>query len=80
MCNTPAQIRHEYVQRHQKVGIRRFLRNVHRVRVRHHCWGAIVKVTALIFVLLALAMGTGAAMVASVQKEPVLLACGGPNC
>jgi hypothetical protein len=39
-----------------------------------------MKVTALIFVLLALAMGTGVAMVASVQKEPVLLACGGPNC
>jgi hypothetical protein len=39
-----------------------------------------VKVIALIAVLLALAMGAGAAMVASVHKEPVLLACGGPNC
>jgi hypothetical protein len=39
-----------------------------------------VKVTTLIVVLLALAMGTGAAMVTSVHKEPVLLACGGPNC
>jgi hypothetical protein len=39
-----------------------------------------VKITTLIVVLLALAMGTGAAMVASVRKEPVLLACGGPNC
>jgi hypothetical protein len=39
-----------------------------------------VKITALIFVLLALAMGTGVAMVASIKKEPVLLACGGSNC
>jgi hypothetical protein len=39
-----------------------------------------VKITALIVVLLALAVGMGAAMVASVHKEPVLLACGGPNC
>jgi hypothetical protein len=39
-----------------------------------------MKITALIFVLLALAMGTGIAMVASVKKEPVLLACEGPNC
>jgi hypothetical protein len=43
-------------------------------------WGVTVKITALILVLLTLAMGTGAAMVVSVQKEPVLLACGGPNC
>jgi hypothetical protein len=42
--------------------------------------GGSMKVTALIFVLLALAMASGGAMVASVQKEPVLLACGGPNC
>jgi len=42
--------------------------------------GGVVKITALIFVLLALAMGAGGAMVASVKKEPVLLACGGPNC
>jgi hypothetical protein len=39
-----------------------------------------MKITAVIFVLLALAMGTGVAVVASVHKEPVLLACGGPNC
>jgi len=39
-----------------------------------------VKITALIFVLLALAMGAGVAMIASVKKEPVFLACGGPNC
>jgi hypothetical protein len=39
-----------------------------------------MKITAAIFVLLALATGTGVAMVASVHKEPVLLACGGPNC
>jgi hypothetical protein len=42
--------------------------------------GGIVKVTALIAVLLALAMASGSAMVISVKKEPVLLACGGPNC
>jgi hypothetical protein len=51
----------------------------YRVRGHDHL-GAIVKITALIFVLLALATGTGVAMVASVHKEPVLLACGGPNC
>jgi hypothetical protein len=39
-----------------------------------------MKITAAIFVLLALAMGTGVAMVASVHKEPVLLARGRPNC
>jgi hypothetical protein len=39
-----------------------------------------MKITAAIFVLLALATGTGVAMVESVHKEPVLLACGGPNC
>jgi hypothetical protein len=39
-----------------------------------------MKITALIFVLLALAMGTCATMIVSVQKEPVLLACGGPDC
>jgi hypothetical protein len=39
-----------------------------------------MKVTALIAVLLALAMASGSAMVVSVKKEPVLLACGGPNC
>jgi hypothetical protein len=39
-----------------------------------------VKITALIIGLLALAIASGAAMVASVHKEPVLLACGGPNC
>jgi hypothetical protein len=39
-----------------------------------------VKITVLIFALLAIAMGAGAAMVVSVKKEPVLLACGGPNC
>ena len=39
-----------------------------------------MKIIALIFVLLALAIGTGGAMVASVKKEPVFLACGGPNC
>jgi hypothetical protein len=39
-----------------------------------------VKFTALVFALLALATATGAAMVVSVHKEPVLLACGGPNC
>jgi uncharacterized iron-regulated membrane protein len=58
----------------QKAGKRRFLRNIHR-------WGgSIVKITALIIVLLVLAMATGTAMVVSVQKEPVLLACGGLNC
>jgi hypothetical protein len=57
----------------EKAGKRRFLRNIHR-------WGgSIVKITALI-VLLALAMTTGTAMIVSVQKEPVLLACGGVNC
>jgi hypothetical protein len=50
------------------------------VRARDNILGGIVKITALIVVLLALAVGTGAAMVASVHKEPVLLACGGPNC
>jgi hypothetical protein len=39
-----------------------------------------MKVTALIFALLTLATVSGAAMVASVHKQPVLLACGGPNC
>jgi hypothetical protein len=39
-----------------------------------------MKITVAIFVLLTVAMGTGIAMVASVHKEPVLLACGGPNC
>jgi hypothetical protein len=39
-----------------------------------------MKITVVILALLTLAMGTGAAMVASVHKEPVLLACGGPNC
>jgi hypothetical protein len=39
-----------------------------------------MKVTALIFALLTLATVSGAAMVVSVHKEPVLLACGGPNC
>jgi hypothetical protein len=39
-----------------------------------------MKIIVLIFTLLVLAMGAGAAMVASVHKEPVLLACGGPNC
>jgi hypothetical protein len=39
-----------------------------------------MKITVAILVLLMLAMGTGVAMVASVHKEPVLLACGGPNC
>jgi hypothetical protein len=42
--------------------------------------GDTMKITAAIFVLLSLAMGTGVAMVAAVHKEPVLLACGGPNC
>jgi hypothetical protein len=35
-----------------------------------------MKITVAIFALLTLAMGTGVAMVASVHKEPVLLACG----
>jgi hypothetical protein len=39
-----------------------------------------MKITGAIFVLLALAMGAGVAMVGAVHKEPVLLACGGPNC
>jgi hypothetical protein len=39
-----------------------------------------MKVTALIFALLTLATVSGAAMVASLYKQPVLLACGGPNC
>ena len=39
-----------------------------------------MKITVVIVALLTIAMGTGAAMVASVHKEPVLLACGGPNC
>jgi hypothetical protein len=39
-----------------------------------------MKITVVIFALLTLAMGTGAAMVASVHKQPVLLACGGANC
>ena len=50
------------------------------VRARDTALGGIVKITALFAVLLALAVGSGAAMVASVHKEPVLLACGGPNC
>jgi hypothetical protein len=66
----------------QKVGKRRFLMKGSEllVRARDNILGGIVKITALIVVLLALAVGTGAAMVASVHKEPVLLACGGPNC
>jgi hypothetical protein len=43
-------------------------------------WEGIMKVIALIFALLTLATVSGAAMVASVHKQPVLLACGGPNC
>jgi hypothetical protein len=39
-----------------------------------------VKITTLIIVLFGLATASGAAMIASVHKEPVLLACGGPNC
>jgi hypothetical protein len=39
-----------------------------------------VKITMLIVVLLSLATASGAAMIVSVKKEPVLLACGGPNC
>jgi hypothetical protein len=39
-----------------------------------------VKITTLIIVLLGLATASGGAMIASVKKEPVLLACGGPNC
>jgi hypothetical protein len=39
-----------------------------------------MKITFTIFALLMLAMGAGVAMVASVHKEPVLLACGGANC
>jgi hypothetical protein len=39
-----------------------------------------VKITVLILVLLGLATASGAAMIASVKKDPVLLACGGPNC
>jgi hypothetical protein len=45
-----------------------------------HCLGVTVKITALIVVLLALAMATGGTMVVSIHKEPVLLACGGPSC
>jgi hypothetical protein len=57
-----------------KAGKRRFLDNIHR-------WGGnIVKITTLIIVLLGLATASGAAMIVSVKKEPVLLACGGPNC
>jgi hypothetical protein len=43
-------------------------------------FGGTMKITVAILALLMLAMGTGVAMVASVHKEPVLLACGGPNC
>jgi hypothetical protein len=39
-----------------------------------------VKITALIIALLVLAMATGTAMIVSVHKEPILLACGGLNC
>jgi hypothetical protein len=39
-----------------------------------------VKITTLITVLLALATASGAAMIVSMKKEPVLLACGSPNC
>jgi hypothetical protein len=39
-----------------------------------------VKITTVIIVLLGLAATSGAAMIVSVKKEPVLLACGGPNC
>jgi hypothetical protein len=39
-----------------------------------------MKIIGLIFMLLAFVVGTGVAMVASVHKQPVLLACGGPNC
>jgi hypothetical protein len=42
--------------------------------------GSIVKITTLIIVLLGLATASGGAMIVSVKKEPVLLACGGPNC
>jgi hypothetical protein len=58
----------------KKSGNRVFLTNIHR-------WGgSIVKITTLIIVLLGLATASGAAMIVSVKKEPVLLACGGPNC
>jgi hypothetical protein len=39
-----------------------------------------VKITMIVIVLLGLATASGAAMIVSVKKEPVLLACGGPNC
>jgi hypothetical protein len=70
-------------QKPQKVRKRRFLRTAIRAdasRSRHCKWRGVVKITTLIVLLLALAMGTGAAMIASAHKEPVLLACGGPNC
>ena len=59
---------------HQKAEKRRFLDNIHQ-------WeGSIVKITTLIIVLLGLATASGAAMIVSVKKEPVLLACGVANC
>jgi hypothetical protein len=42
--------------------------------------GVLVKITTLIIVLLGLATASGAAMVGSIKKEPVLLACAIPEC
>jgi hypothetical protein len=38
-----------------------------------------MKITTLIFALLALALGAGTAMVVSVQTQPIV-ACSGSNC
>jgi hypothetical protein len=53
---------------------RRFLSDIHRRG------GSIVKITTLIIVSPDLATASGATVIVSVMKEPVLLACGGPNC
>ncbi len=45
---------------------------------QHLLWGGIlVKITTLIIVLLSVAAASGTAMIVSVKKEPVLMACGG---
>ncbi len=39
-----------------------------------------MKITTLLIVLLGLATASAGAMIVCVKKEPVLSACGGPNC
>ena len=39
-----------------------------------------MKIITVMIVLLGLATASATAMIVSIKKEPVLLACGGPNC